>query len=80
MNKKITYVDNFGKREFFVISPDEDCKAQLEEEFNIQKGHGLTVEMNQDVITIRDYFAGEDVANLKILSIEDTDLDVFQKG
>ncbi len=72
MNKKITIKKNNGQLAYCVLSSDESFDEQLEKVFDLRKGCGLSAVFNDNEIIIRDYFHGENRANIEIISIEDT--------
>ena len=77
MNKKLTYISNSGKTVYCVLSPDKNFDKQLSHDvFGFHAGAGYSAELRDDHIRILDYFHGDTVATLQVLSFEDTNMEV----
>lgn len=71
MNRKY-FVEKDGKTLFFIVDGQKDLQEELEKLFGIEKGYGLSVELWQDRIEIRNYFRADTVATFPVLKVEDT--------
>lgn len=76
MKKKIVFRNQWNEDRYCVLEPAEDYTPQLEKVFGITKGYGMSVDMYEDKILIRDYFAGDTRAEFQIIAMEDSDLPV----
>lgn len=73
MNKRIVVKNNFGKVCFCVIDGNADTEAELNKVYDFAPGGGYRAELWGNVIKIVDYFRGDAVATVDVLSIEDTE-------
>ncbi len=74
MNKKLTVKTDDGRVRYCVLAADADEKDQLHEVMGISKGYGLSVSLYADTLCVEDYFHGDTVASMAVLSVEDTAL------
>ena len=74
MNRKLVVRNKFGNVVYCVLSGAQPFRQQLEKVLGVTPGHGLSVEMNDKKVLVRDYFAGENVGEFEIISFEETNL------
>lgn len=74
MNRKLVVRNKSGNVVYCVLSDDQPFNRQLEKVLGVTPGYGLSVEMNDKKVFVRDYFAGENVGEFEIISFEATDL------
>lgn len=74
MNRKLVVRNKFGNVVYCVLSGAQPFSQQLEKVLGVTPGHGLSVEMNDKKVLVRDYFAGENVGEFEIISFEETNL------
>ena len=79
MNKKLTVRTEHGRLCYCVMSPCRSYDDQLSELFGIGQGGGLSARLTERGVELNDYFHAENVALFKVLSLEDTELDVSLK-
>ncbi len=76
MNKKVTIENSSGKIVYCVLDGNQSLQSQINEVFGHKQGQGYSAEIDEKEIIIRDYFAGDVRACLKVISIEDTNEEV----
>ncbi len=77
MNKKLTVINDSGKRLFCIVSSDKDLEEQMKDVLGVTPGYGMTVEVTETQVRLVDYFHGDTRAAFTIVSMEDTDEDVY---
>lgn len=77
MNKKITVKNTFDKIVYCVLSDEQSFEEQMKEVLSLSPGQGYTVEITDDAVLVKDYFVNEAVGRFEILSITDTNEEVF---
>ena len=73
MHLKFTVITPHGTKTCCVIDKEKDLEYQLEDIVRIGHGHGLAVHLEKEWINVVDYYHAENMAEYKILSVEETD-------
>lgn len=76
MHKKITVRNTNNRLCYFVLDSQSDISQQLHTLYGIDSGHGISVELEADCITVMDYYHAERIGSIPIVSQEYTDLPV----
>ncbi len=74
MNRKLVIKNSSGEIVYCVLRQEEPYEEQLEKVFSINSGCGFSVMLNKKSVVIRDYYAGENRAELEIISFKTTKL------
>ena len=75
-NKKLTLQYNDGSLKYCVVSPAKNYDTQLNITFGYEGNCGISVRLCPDEVAFVDYFHNEKISSIKIVSFEDTDLEV----
>ena len=72
MNKK--YILKKGEDKVYcIIDGQKPQQDEWEKVFSIEKGYGLTAELINDEVVVRNYFRAENLANFPVLEVLDTE-------
>ncbi len=77
MNKKITAKNKWDESVWCVIDGTKDMNDEIDRVVGGVPGHGIKASFNGDEILVENYFAGDVIARLPVLSVEDTDDEPF---
>ena len=74
MNKK--YLLQKGEETVYcIIDNEKPQQEEREKVFSIEKGYGLTAELINDEVIVRNYFRADNLATFPVLEVLDTEED-----
>ena len=72
MNKKFV-LQKGEERVYCIIDGQKPQQDEWEKVFSIEKGYGLTAELINDEVVVRNYFRADNLANFPVLEVLDTE-------
>ncbi len=72
MNKKYV-LQKDDCRVFCILDGEKPLQEELERVFGIEKGYGLTAELEHNTVVVKNYFRADTLASFPVLAVEDTD-------
>ncbi len=61
------------ERVYCIIDGQKPSQDEWERVFSIEKGYGLSADVEFGKVVVKNYFRGDNVASFDVLCIEDTD-------
>ncbi len=72
MNKKYILKKDTGEKVYCILDGEKNENDELEKVFGIEKGYGLTAEVFDGKVVVKNYYRGDNLASFPVIAIEDT--------